>query len=92
VKGLIPIASSVALTFSLTNTYNYERYGVPFQRGKNWYYSFNEGLSAQSIYYTLPDDAIDSKVKGTIFFNPNTLSDDGTLAVLRFPQLALTFS
>lgn len=66
---------------SLTNNFDYERYSVPFQRGKRWYYSYNEGLKAQSVYYTLEEDAIDSKSRGTLFFDPNTLSDDGTVAV-----------
>ena len=69
---------------SLTSNFDYERYGVPFRRGNRWYYSYNEGLSAQSVYYTLEEDAIDSKAKGTVFFDPNKLSEDGTLAVLSF--------
>jgi prolyl oligopeptidase len=67
--------------FSLTKTYDYERYGVPFRSGKKWYYSYNEGLRPQSVYYTVDGDAIESSEKGTVFFDPNTLSDDGTLAV-----------
>lgn len=72
------------LTSSLTKTYDYERYGVPFKKGNRWYYSYNEGLKPQSVYYSLDDDAIDSETQGTVFFDPNTLSEDGTLAVHPF--------
>ena len=66
---------------SLTKTYDYERYRTPHKEGNRWYYSYNEGLKPQSVYYSLDDDAIDSKAQGTVFFDPNALSDDGTLAV-----------
>ena len=79
VKGLC--SEEKRLTCSLTKTYDYERYGVPHKAGNRWYYSYNEGLKPQSVYYSLDDDSIDSKAKGTVFFDPNTLSDDGTLAV-----------
>jgi len=41
----------------------------------------NSGLQAQSVYYTLEEDQIDTKEKGTVFFDPNTLSEDGTISV-----------
>jgi prolyl oligopeptidase len=66
---------------SLTNNFNYERYGAPFRRGNRWFYSYNEGLKAQSAIYAIEGDAIDSMDNGTVFFDPNTLSDDGTLSV-----------
>jgi hypothetical protein len=66
---------------SLTNTFNYERYGAPFRRGNQWFYSYNEGLKAQSAVYTIEGNAIDSTDNGTVFFDPNTLSEDGTLSV-----------
>jgi prolyl oligopeptidase len=62
--------------------YDYERYGSPFRCGNRWYYSYNEGLRPQSVFYTLDEDAIDTNSKGTVFFDPNTLSEDGTVAVL----------
>ena len=74
--------------FSLTKTYDYERYGVPFRKGNNWYYSYNEGLRPQAVYYAVEGDAIDTKAKGKVFFDPNTLSEDGTLAV-RLSKIAL---
>jgi len=46
-----------------------------------WYYSYNEGLKAQSIIYSLTPDKIDQPRSGTAFFDPNELSKDGTLSV-----------
>jgi prolyl oligopeptidase len=79
------------LTHSLTKTYNYERYGTPWRRGNRWYYSYNEGLKAQNVHYAIENDAIDSKEQGTVFFDPNTLSEDGTLSV-HLPFRTLMYS
>ena len=79
------------LRHSLTKTFNYERYTPPFRRGDRWYYSYNEGLKAQSVHYAIEKDRIDDKEQGTVFFDPNTLSDDGTLSVLQ-PIAVLTNS
>jgi len=46
-----------------------------------WYYSYNQGLWPHSVYYTLDGDFIETTERGKVFFDPNTLSDDGTLAV-----------
>lgn len=74
---------------SLTNMYNYGRYSVPFRVGKHWYYSYNEGLQAQPIYYTLDAKTLDARGEGQVFFDPNTLSDDGTISV---PPAPIRFS
>lgn len=79
------------LRHSLTKTYNYERYSAPSRRGDRWYYSYNEGLKAQSVYYAVENDQIDGKEQGSVFFDPNTLSEDGTLSVPQ-PMAVLTDS
>jgi prolyl oligopeptidase len=61
--------------------YNFERYGVPIRHGNRWYYSYNEGLKAQNVYYAIEGVAIDTTEQGTVFFDPNTLSKDGTVSV-----------
>ncbi|KAI9348206.1 prolyl oligopeptidase [Obelidium mucronatum] len=40
------------LEAKLTEMYNYERYGVPFKKGDNYYYFHNSGLQPQSVLYT----------------------------------------
>lgn len=67
--------------FSLTRTFDYERYDVPYRFGNRWYYAYNEGLKPQSVCYALDNATIESNAKGTVFFDINTLSEDGTLSV-----------
>ncbi|MGB3296057.1 MAG: prolyl oligopeptidase family serine peptidase [Phormidesmis sp.] len=69
----------------LTELWNYERYGLPFKQGdsKNpdhpvrYFYSKNDGLQNQSVLYTLP--RLDAEP--TVLLDPNTLSEDGTIAL-----------
>ncbi len=64
----------------LTDIWNYARQGVPFKRGDYYFFSKNDGLQNQSVYYM-------TKVLGekpTIFFDPNKLSNDGTVALSGF--------
>jgi len=64
----------------LTNLWNYERSGVPRKVGNFFYTWRNNGLQNQNVLYrsSTPHD-IDELV-----FDPNTLSDDGTVAVNTF--------
>ncbi|KAJ3115234.1 hypothetical protein HK100_001421 [Physocladia obscura] len=64
----------------LTELNNFEKYQVPFKRGDNYYYFYNSGLQAQSVLYT--QKSIDSAP--TVFFDPNTLSADGTVSLNAF--------
>ena len=66
---------------SLTKIYDYERFGLPARRGNRWYYLYNSGLNPQDVYYAIEGHTIDGGDRGTVFFDPNTLSDDGTVAV-----------
>ncbi|MCR5407489.1 MAG: prolyl oligopeptidase family serine peptidase [Bacteroidales bacterium] len=62
----------------LTEVSNYEKVGVPGRRknGK-WYYYRNNGLQNQSVLYEM--DSPDAEPH--VFLDPNTLSDDGTVAL-----------
>jgi prolyl oligopeptidase len=64
---------------------DYEKFGPPTLRddGK-WYWSYNSGLQAQSVYYRskdseLPDPAFGAG--GEVFFDPNVLSSDGSVSL-----------
>lgn len=62
----------------LTEVSNYEKVGTPTRRknGK-WYYYRNDGLQNQSVLYEM--DSPDGEAH--VFLDPNTLSDDGTVAL-----------
>jgi prolyl oligopeptidase len=61
----------------LTKLWNYERFGVPFKEGNNYFYSRNSGLQNQSVLYTVT--SLDGQPK--LLLDPNTLSSDGTVAL-----------
>lgn len=61
----------------LTQLYNFERYSTPTVRGGKWFFYRNDGLQNQSPLYV--QDGPDSEPY--VLLDPNTLSNDGTLAV-----------
>ena len=61
----------------LTELWNYERYSVPFKRGGRYFYYKNDGLQNQAVLYT----QLSLEAEPTVLLDPNTLSDDGTVAL-----------
>ena len=61
----------------LEKLWNYERFGLPRKRGDMYFYSHNDGLQDQSVLYQA--DALDAQ--RNVLIDPNTLSEDGTVAL-----------
>ncbi len=61
----------------LTELWNYEKYSAPSKQGDKYFYSKNDGLQNQSVFYV----ANSINDKGRVLLDPNTLSTDGTVAL-----------
>ncbi|WP_424097789.1 prolyl oligopeptidase family serine peptidase [Moorena producens] len=61
----------------ITKLWNYEKYSTPFKKGDRYFYFKNDGLQNQSVLYTLT--SLDAEP--TLLLDPNTLSEDGTVAL-----------
>jgi len=71
-----------ALRSRLTELFDHSRYSTPKQRGGRLFYEENSGLQDQPILYVQTADA--SAESGEVLIDPNTLSEDGTVAVSSF--------
>ena len=61
----------------LTALWDYEKFGIPFKEGGNYFFSKNSGLQNQSVLYVA--SALPGESRALI--DPNTLSTDGTIAL-----------
>ncbi len=77
---LAQISERAQLRKRLTELWNYERYGTPVSQAGRYFYMHNDGLQNQSVLYT----ATSLQDRPRELLDPNTLSPDGTLAVLYF--------
>ncbi|HEV8579779.1 MAG TPA: prolyl oligopeptidase family serine peptidase [Thermoanaerobaculia bacterium] len=74
---LAAIPERDAIRRRLTELWNYERYGVPEQHGGRYFFTRNDGLQNQNVLYRLDSLAGEPQV----VLDPNTLSQDGTVAL-----------
>lgn len=73
--GQIPFRE--AIRARLTELNNYPKSGAPSKHGDWWYYFNNDGLQNQSVLYR----AAQPGAAEELFLDPNTLSQDGTVAL-----------
>ncbi len=64
----------------LTELWDYEKFGVPVRYGEKYFYSYNDGLQNQSVICILED----LEAEPTVILDPNTLSEDGTVALTSY--------
>ncbi len=60
----------------LSKLWNYEKVGSPFTEGEYTYFSKNDGLQNQNVYYRKKGDE-----EAEVFLDPNTFSEDGTVSM-----------
>ena len=61
----------------MTALWNYEKYSPPYKRGGRYFYTFNDGLQNQDVFYWMEDLEDEPRV----LIDPNQLSEDGTVAL-----------
>jgi len=71
---LAKITFREALRKRLEQLYNYPKYSAPFRRGDYFFFSKNDGLQNQSVYYM--QKGLDGKPE--VLLDPNRFSEDGT--------------
>lgn len=60
----------------LTSLWDYEKIGAPYKEGDYIYYSKNDGLQNQNVFYRKKGDGEEE-----LFLDPNTFSEDGTISL-----------
>ena len=64
----------------LTQVWNYERFSLPLREAGKYFYSKNDGLQNQGVLYS--QDNLEGEAQ--VLLDPNTLSEDGTVALADF--------
>ena len=66
-----------AIRQRLTELWDYERFGLPRQRGGRYFYTRNDGLQNQSVLFFA--ESLEAEPRELL--DPNKLSEDGTVAL-----------
>jgi len=66
----------------LTGLWDYARRGLPWERGGRYFQFRNGGLENQNVLYVMASPpGADNLDEGRVLLNPNTFSEDGTVAL-----------
>ncbi len=76
-QNLQSISARAGIRDRLEKLWNYERYDLPRRRGSTYFYEHNDGLQNQNVLYTA--GSLDAARE--LLLDPNTLSEDGTIAL-----------
>jgi prolyl oligopeptidase len=76
-KYLDAIPARADIQKRYTALYNFEKYSTPWKEGGRYFWSRNDGLQQQSVYYVA--DSLNATPR--VLLDPNTLSKDGTVSV-----------
>ena len=81
--GALPGRS--AIEDRLREIWNYERWSTPSKRGERYFYQHNDGLQDQSVVYVAEQvDQEGDEPPGRVLLDPNSWSDDATVALAGF--------
>jgi prolyl oligopeptidase len=80
-KYLSTIPARSDIRARVAELWDYPKRGVPFERGGNWFQFRNTGLQDQSVLYVAGAPSESGSESGRVLVDPNTLSDDGTVAL-----------
>ncbi len=82
---LASLPGRTAIEDRLREIWNYERWSTPAKRGERYFYNHNDGLQDQSVVYVAESmDQEGDKPPGRVLLDPNTWSDDATVALAGF--------
>jgi prolyl oligopeptidase len=82
--ALAKMPERAPLRSRLKALWNYPRFGLPQKRGARMFYTKNEGLQNQAVLYVV--DGPGSEPRALV--DPNTLSSEGTVAVVQISPSA----
>ena len=74
---LAQVEDRPAIQAQLARLWNYERFGIPSRKAGHYFYTRNDGLQNQAVLYVT--DSLEAAPR--VLLDPNTLADDGTIAL-----------
>ena len=82
-QALSGLAGRAAFERRLREVWDYPQMGIPRKRGDRLFFMRNDGLQAQPVLYVKEGDGQERAL-----FDPNELSDDGTIAIFDWQPTA----